>query len=125
MKRRFILIHVLSVLFCLSARAQDIQVFKSGDRIAFLGNSITHGGHYHSYIWLYYMTHFPDRKIQIFNCGIGGDVAGQMYNRLDIDVFAKKPTIIFLTFGMNDAGYYEYLRPDSLEQAAKKGGKVL
>lgn len=97
--------------------AQNVEPFKAGERVVFEGNSITHGGHYHSYVWLYYMTHFPDRRIQIFNGGIGGDVAGQMYNRLDSDVFAKKPTVIFLTFGMNDAGYYEYLKPNAQELA--------
>ena len=55
------------------AGAQQPEPFKKGDRVAFVGNSITDGGHYHSYIWLYYMTRFPDRKISIYNCGIGGD----------------------------------------------------
>ena len=31
--------------------------------MVFVGNSITHGGHYHSFIWLYYMTRFPDKPI--------------------------------------------------------------
>jgi lysophospholipase L1-like esterase len=85
--------------------AQTVQTFKPGDRVVFTGNSITDGGHYHSYIWLYYLTHFPNSRIQIFNAGIGGDVAQQMYERLDSDVFAKKPTVVTLTFGMNDTGY--------------------
>ncbi|MDR0792291.1 MAG: SGNH/GDSL hydrolase family protein [Chitinophagaceae bacterium] len=124
MKRQFIIsINVALLLFYLSAGAQNVQPFKAGDRVVFEGNSITHGGHYHSYVWLYYMTHFPGTRIQIFNCGIGGDVAGGMYNRLDSDVFAKKPTVIFLTFGMNDAGYYEYLKPDAAELSAKKVAK--
>lgn len=116
--RKIIILLVLLITGSAS-RAQNIRPFKSGDRVAFVGNSITHGGHYHSYVWLYYMTHFPDRRIQIFNCGIGGDVAAQMYNRLDSDVFVKKPTVIFLTFGMNDAGYYEYLKPNAAELAQK------
>ena len=103
----------------LKLNAQDIRPFKQGDRIVFEGNSITHGGHYHSYVWLYYMTHFPGRRIEIMNAGIGGDVAGGMYKRLDSDVFSKKPTVIFLTFGMNDAGYYEFLKPDARELADK------
>ena len=41
------------------AAAQQVAPFKNGDRVVFMGNSITDGGHYHSYIWLYYMTHFP------------------------------------------------------------------
>ena len=37
--------------------AQDCaKPFKEGDRIVWMGDSITHGGHYHSYVWLYYMT---------------------------------------------------------------------
>nr|WP_294950407.1 SGNH/GDSL hydrolase family protein [uncultured Mucilaginibacter sp.] len=85
--------------------AQTIMPFKTGDRVVFVGNSITDGGHYHSYIWMYYLTHFPNRRMQFFNAGIGGDVARQMYERLDTDVFAKKPTVVTLTFGMNDTGY--------------------
>lgn len=115
--KKIIALFGMIAVFGLMAQAQNIEPFKKGDRITFVGNSITHGGHYHSYVWLYYMTHFPDRRIQIFNCGIGGDVAGQMYNRLDSDVFAKKPTVIFLTFGMNDAGYYDYLKPNAQELA--------
>jgi lysophospholipase L1-like esterase len=116
-----IIVFTISILFIfwMFGQAQDNHPFKKGDRVAFDGNSITHGGHYHSYVWLYYMTHFPSRQIQIFNCGIGGDVVGDMYKRLDSDVFAKKPTVIFLTFGMNDAGYYEYLKPNAGELAAK------
>ena len=88
------------------AKAQQIiKPFKAGDRIVFVGNSITDGGHYHSYIWLYYMTHFPNMRIDIFNAGIGGDVSKQIYERLDTDVFAHKPTVVTLTFGMNDTGY--------------------
>lgn len=93
--------------------AQHIQPFHKGDRISFLGNSITDGGHYHSYIWLYYMTRFPNRRIDIFNSGIGGDVIKMMYDRLDADVLSHHPTVIVLTFGMNDTDYGIYLKPDA------------
>ena len=39
-----------------AAPAQTIAPFKDGDRVVYLGNSITDGGHYHSYIWLYYAS---------------------------------------------------------------------
>jgi lysophospholipase L1-like esterase len=94
--------------------AQSIRPFQQGDRVVFTGNSITDGGHYHSYIWLYYMTHFPDLRFRIFNAGIGGDVAQQIYDRLDSDVFAHKPTMVTLTFGMNDTGY-QYLSKDKAD----------
>ncbi|MES2061927.1 MAG: SGNH/GDSL hydrolase family protein [Bacteroidota bacterium] len=87
------------------AHAQQIKPFKAGDRVAFTGNSITDGGHYHSYIWLYYMTRMPKMRIDVFNAGIGGDVAKQIDERLQEDVFDKHPTVMTLTFGMNDTGY--------------------
>lgn len=87
------------------AHAQQIKPFNAGDRVAFTGNSITDGGHYHSYIWLYYMTRMPKARIDIFNAGIGGDVAKQIDERLQEDVFDKHPNVMTLTFGMNDTGY--------------------
>lgn len=90
---------------CCISKGQITAPFKKGDRVVFTGNSITDGGHYHSYIWLYYMTRFPDQRIDVFNAGIGGDVAQQMYERLQTDVFVHHPTVVTLGFGMNDTGY--------------------
>ena len=94
----------LSFLTCIyfSAGTQSIAPLKKGDRVVFVGNSITHGGRYHQYIWLYYMTRFPDMPVTVMNAGIGGEIAEQMYKRLETDVYAKKPSVIALTFGMND-----------------------
>lgn len=103
--KQLLLTFYFFVGFAAFAGAQSVQPFKQGDRIVFAGNSITDGGHYHSYIWLYYLTRFPDMRITIFNAGIGGDVAQQIYERLDSDVFNHKPTVMALTFGMNDTGY--------------------
>ena len=95
---------------CASAAAQTVAPFKDGDRAVFLGNSITDGGHYHSYIWLYYMTRFPYMDLRVMNAGIGGETAGDMYKRLDGDVLSKRPTVLTVTFGMNDTGYMELQR---------------
>lgn len=104
----------------LLANAQKIAPFKAGDRVAFVGNSITDGGHYHSYIWLYYMTHFPNARITCFNVGIGGDAINQIYDRFDDDVFSKKPNILTLTWGMNDSGYFEWYRKDAQDFMDKR-----
>ncbi|MFD1769809.1 SGNH/GDSL hydrolase family protein [Sphingobacterium suaedae] len=92
----------------LTAKAQEITPFKENDRVVFLGNSITDGGHYHSYIWLYYMTRFPSMNLTVLNAGIGGDRVWDMLKRLDGDVFSKQPSVLITTFGMNDSGYFEY-----------------
>lgn len=105
---------------CRLVSAQTVTPFKEGDRVVFLGNSITDGGHYHSYIWLYYMTRFPDMHLTILNAGIGGDRAENMFNRLDGDVFNKKPTVLITTFGMNDTGYFEYNQPGADDYADRQ-----
>lgn len=110
MKKILIGLSLLTAVVAAGAQT-PVAPFHKGDRVAFVGNSITDGGHYHSYIWLYYMTRFPDQRIDIFNAGIGGDVAEQIYRRFDTDVLQHKPTVISLTFGMNDTKYFEYLKP--------------
>ena len=107
MKKTFLI--ALLAFFTFSAtEAQILQPFQKGERVTFAGNSITDGGHYHSYIWLYYMTHFPERKLWMANCGVGGDTGKQILERLDDDVLSKNPTVLTFSFGMNDTGYFEY-----------------
>ena len=102
-----------------------IPRFEEGERVVFVGNSITHGGHYHSFIWLYYMTRFPDKPITIMNAGIGGESAWDMKDRLDYDVFNRKPTYVTLTFGMNDTGYDIYMKDDAKELSEQRIAKSL
>src|SRR2546430_15486764 len=111
MKKK-VFIAVLVLLGCLNRSAGQVQPltpFQAGERVVFVGNSITEQGYYESYIWLYYMLHFPGRRITVYNAGIGGDRAKNILARFDDDVLAKKATTICLTFGMNDSGYFEFL----------------
>jgi lysophospholipase L1-like esterase len=105
-------------LASLSAQAQ-VQPFQQNDRVIFVGNSITEAGAYVSYVYLYYMTHFPDRQLVIMNGGIGGDKASDIYRRLDYDILATQPNTLVLTFGMNDTGYFEF-NGDNAEKTAKE-----
>ena len=102
-----------------TVKAQSIPPFHAGDRVAFVGNSITDGGHYHAYIWMYYMTHFPNMRITCYNVGIGGDNVKQMSDRFEAEVLPKKPTVMTLTWGMNDSGYFEWFKPDAKTNYAK------
>jgi alpha-mannosidase len=102
------------------AATAPVEPFHQGDRVAFIGNSITEQGYYESYVWLYYMLHFPTERITVFNTGIGGDRAKDMYLRFDDDVLPKKPTVACLTFGMNDSGYFEFLQPNADSTARAK-----
>ena len=103
-----LLIAVLIFLGAVSYAQKSPEPFKDGDKVIFAGNSITEAGFYEMYIWQYYMLHFPGRKITVYNGGLGGDVAGNILARLDEDILIKKPTVVVITFGMNDSRYFEY-----------------
>ena len=83
MKKLFTLL-LLPLAVCPRVLAQSIAPFQKGDRVTFVGNSITDGGHYHSYIWLYYMTHFPGMRLWMANCGVGGDTAKEILRLKEI-----------------------------------------
>ena len=119
MTNRLISLFVAACLPMTVSAQQAIPQFKAGDKVALVGDSITHGGHYHSYIWLYYMTRFPEMPLTIYNCGVGGDTAGDILNRWEYDVQAKNPTYITLTFGMNDTGYADVYNLEDTEELAK------
>ncbi|HEY9260647.1 SGNH/GDSL hydrolase family protein [Chitinophaga sp.] len=106
-------------LTTLLAQAQ-VKPFQQNDRVIFVGNSITEAGAYVSYIYLYYMTHFPGKKLVILNGGIGGDKASDIYRRLEYDILAKKPNVLVLTFGMNDTGYFEFNNANADKTAAER-----
>ena len=123
--KKITLVVAACALFNFSQAQQTIPPFKKGERVVFVGNSITHGGHYHSFIWLYYMTRFPDMPVNVMNAGVGGDSAWDIIKRLDSDVFGKNPTYMTMTFGMNDVGYYDFYKPEAQEIAQKQIEKSL
>lgn len=77
---------------------------------AFLGNSITHDGRYHSYLELFLLTRYPDADFEFINAGVAGDQAGIALQRLDDDLLVHKPDVVTVMFGMNDIGRNLYGR---------------
>lgn len=96
----------LAALTCSSYLiAQDSFPFKEGDRVMFLGDSITEQYQYSSDIERYLATRFPAWKLSFMNAGIGGDTAQGGANRFQQQVLDEKPTVVTINFGMNDGGY--------------------
>lgn len=93
---------VSSALLCSSSASAIVPSFEDGDKVVFLGDSITHSRKWHRYIADYYMTHFPERSIQYINAGISGDTAPGSLKRLDRDVLRFHPTVVVILLGMND-----------------------
>ncbi len=92
------------------------DTFKDGETVCFLGDSITHGGPYHSMISTYYLTRFPERTIHFVNAGIAGDTAGGALGRLDEDVLSKSPSTVVVMMGMNDVGRGNYVAEPTAKQ---------
>jgi lysophospholipase L1-like esterase len=90
-----------------SAPADDF-FFKPGDRVVFLGDSITEQYQYSTYMELYLTTRFPKGDFVFLNAGIGGDTAHGGAARFQSHVLDDKPTAITINFGMNDAGYQAF-----------------
>lgn len=84
------------------AQSLNTPIFSSGDRICFVGNSITNNGEFHHNLLLYHMTRFPQQQVRFFNCGISGDVTQGILNRMEDDILIHNPTHIVLMIGMND-----------------------
>ncbi|HHU16187.1 MAG: SGNH/GDSL hydrolase family protein [Kiritimatiellae bacterium] len=115
--KRFLSGLIGALLIC-SARA---ELFKDGETVCFFGDSITHGGRFHSYIYDYYLTRFPDRTVRFVNAGVSGDSAGGAQGRLADDVAANKPAAVVVMFGMNDVGRGNYVaEPNEQQRAAQR-----
>ncbi len=117
------------VLFLLVNRpvaAQNVRepIFKDGDRVCFVGNSITNNGQFYNYINLYYGTRYPDRRVEFINCGISGDVTQGILNRMESDILVHKPTWCVLMIGMNDVNRNLYaqsrIQEEGIEQKKQK-----
>lgn len=112
MRRLFLLLLCLALPLAAASDFGSAPSFQSGDVVCFVGDSITHGGTYHSIVTLYYATRFPDRTLTTFNCGIGGDRASGIMSdekyRLNVDILGRKPSAATIMLGMNDVGHSDY-----------------
>ncbi len=95
-------IYILSISGSVSA--QDF-LLHDGDTVVFLGDSITAARGYTKIIEHYSLMRFPDRRMQFYNAGKGGDTAQSSLQRLERDVFARDATVMIVALGVNDIGW--------------------
>jgi len=100
------LVRVFTFCVLTGGLVQEVQAqVKTGDRIAFLGDSITEGGASHpgGYVQLVISgLAANDVEAEWIPAGISGHKSDQMLERLDRDVISKKPTWMTLSCGVND-----------------------
>ncbi len=89
------------------------------ERIVFFGDSITQaatrpGGYIHL-IDTAVQERKADLSIQLIGAGISGHKVPDLQKRLDRDVLAKKPTVVFIYIGINDVWHSQSGRGTSKE----------
>ncbi len=87
------------------------KALSNGERIVFLGDSITQGGAGPSgYVTLVRNALEKDKNalnIVVIGAGISGNKVPDLERRLDQDVIDKKPTIVVIYIGINDVWHGE------------------
>lgn len=110
MKRKLTFLLCL-LLTCVALRADDgvatttsasAGLFRDGDRWMAVGDSITEGGTYQVWVYLYYATRFPGFDLAVMNGGVGGDSVYKVLQRHDWDIAPRQPSVVTLMLGMND-----------------------
>jgi lysophospholipase L1-like esterase len=94
------------VLLTAAKTSETAEPLKKGDRIVFLGDSITQAGAGpNGYVTLVRKAldeKLPDLGIEVIGAGISGNRVPNLEARLDRDVIEKKPTIFVIYIGIND-----------------------
>ena len=97
---------ILALLFSAASSHLHAEIpVKSGEKIAFLGDSITQQGNGGpgGYVQLVGSGLAANGvKVEIIGAGISGHKSNQMLERLDRDVLSKKPQWMTLSCGVND-----------------------
>lgn len=99
------LVHMAGSMTSASAAAAE-SALKKGERIVFLGDSITQAGAapggYVTLVKEQLARTHPDLGIEVIGAGISGNRVPDLEERLDRDVLEKKPTLVVIYIGIND-----------------------
>jgi lysophospholipase L1-like esterase len=98
---------VLALLTVASATAAEkAPALKAGEKIVFLGDSITKAGAGpNGYVTLIHQElnkRHKDLGIEVLGAGIGGNKVPDLQKRVERDVIARKPTLVVIYIGIND-----------------------
>ena len=148
LSKKILCVLLLSVANCFSALAGDFLI-RDGDRVVFLGDSITEQLLYTTYIEAYALTRHPGWKLTFRNVGWGGDtswlrqrahpdekqlfaadesaqqkmVKDSVGRGLSRDVLPLQPTFVTVKFGMNDHSYQPF-REDNFHAYVRSQAEI-
>jgi lysophospholipase L1-like esterase len=100
-----------AVLLVGPAAADNPAGLQKGDRVVFLGDSITQAGAGKGgYIPMMRATlaeKHKDLGVELIGAGISGNKVPDLQKRLERDVLSKKPTVVVVYIGINDVWHGE------------------
>ncbi len=103
---RYLVPTLTFTLLAMLTHVSNAQPLSKGDRIVFLGDSITQGGVAPGgYVTLFreaLESHHKDLGVEVIGAGISGNKVPDLENRLDRDVLEKKPNVVVIYIGIND-----------------------
>jgi lysophospholipase L1-like esterase len=126
----------LGAAFAQTAVAAEPAKLKRGDHIIFLGDSITAYADA-PYSWVGMVrakvtAAHPDFNLRVLNAGVSGNTVADLQARLQADVLAKQPTIVFIYIGINDVWKnattkekYEAGLKDMIAKIKQAGARVI
>jgi lysophospholipase L1-like esterase len=115
-----LLLSLLALLATSAGAARKDLPFRDGQRIVFLGDSITYAGGYVQYVDAFLATRFPERRLEILNLGLASEtVSGlsepdhpyprpNVHTRLARVLQKTRPDWVVACYGMNDGIYYPW-----------------
>ncbi len=95
---------------------------KEWKRMLFFGDDIIQDEGYPKFFQDWCDNHFPERKIEILTSGTRAQTAAGALRRLDTDVIAHHPDVVFVAFGINDIDrslYAEHTRDPEILRRRK------
>jgi len=105
MRLRNLLLTAITLAVPTACTAAD-EPLKKGDKVIFLGDSITQAGVGKTgYVTLIKNTlteKHKDLGIEVIGAGVSGNKVPNLQARLEKDVLAKKPTVVVIYIGIND-----------------------
>jgi isoamyl acetate esterase len=102
---------ILGTAATVSAADDETPPLKKGERIIFLGDSITEAGvspkGYVTAIKNALAEKHKDLNIEVIGAGISGNKVPDLQRRLEKDVLMKKPSVVVIYIGINDVWHGE------------------
>ncbi|MEM8952831.1 MAG: SGNH/GDSL hydrolase family protein [Verrucomicrobiota bacterium] len=89
---------------CGGQGSRDELGFEDGDRVIFIGDSLTHSGAFPRLLETYCHVRHPERRLFFRNAGVRGDRVADVLARYDDDIHWFHPDHAIVLLGMNDGG---------------------